>query len=43
MKAVVGLEKWCLRNGRYSCPVVANFVYASNFEKGIEEFRKYNI
>jgi len=43
MKSVVGFEKWCLCNGYYSCPVVAEFVYASNFEEEIEEFRKYNI
>ncbi|KAL4122872.1 hypothetical protein QTP88_015135 [Uroleucon formosanum] len=38
MKAVVGFEKWCLCNSHYSCPVVSDFVYASNFEEEIEEF-----
>eukprot|EP00102_Acyrthosiphon_pisum_P022013 XP_016659223.1 PREDICTED: uncharacterized protein LOC100575371 isoform X2 [Acyrthosiphon pisum] len=38
MKGVINLEKWCLNNGHYSCPVVANFLYASNFEEELEEF-----
>ncbi|XP_022175139.1 uncharacterized protein LOC111037082 [Myzus persicae] len=38
MKAVNGLEKWCLCNDYYSCPVVADFVQLSNIEEEIEEF-----
>lgn len=43
MKAITSFEKLCLCKGYYSCPVVAEFVKASDFEEEIEEFRKYNI